>query len=41
MYPSIKFQSIWRTSDFAAKSAQKSMNNKDFAKNNVKIIISI
>ena len=40
IYHSKKFQSIWRTLDFATKSAQK-MYEKFFEKNNVKIVISI
>ena len=41
MYPCIKCQSIRKTSDFATKFAQKNMNDKNFEKINVKIIISI
>ena len=41
MYPCTKCQSIRKTSDFATKFAQKNMNDKNFEKINVKIIISI
>ena len=30
MNPCTKFQSIWRTSDFETKFAQKSMTDKNF-----------
>ena len=39
MYPSTKFQLIWRTSDFGTKFAQKNMNNKNFEKRNIKLDI--
>ena len=41
MCPCIKFQSIWRTLDFAPKLAQNYMNDKNFEKLNIKIVISI
>ena len=41
MCPCTKFQIIWRTSDFGTKLAQKSMNDENFDKINVKIVISI
>ena len=41
MNPSTKFQSMWRTSDFETKFAQKSMTDKNFEKINIKITISI
>ena len=41
MYPSTKFQSIWRTSNFETKFAQKSMTDKNSEKINIKIVISI
>ena len=40
-YPCTKFQLIWRTSDFGTKLAQKNMNDKNFEKIMVKIVISI
>ena len=39
MYPSTKFQLIWRTSDFGTKFAQKNMTNKNFEKRNIKLDI--
>ena len=41
MNPCTKFQSIWRTSDFETKFAQKNMTDKSFEKINVKMVISI
>ena len=41
MYPCKKFQSIWRTSDFETKFAQKNMTDKIFEKINITIAISI
>ena len=48
MYSCTKIQSIWRTSDFETKFAQKkkkiaqkNMADKDFQKITIKIIISI
>ena len=41
MYPSTKFQSIWRTSDFETIFAQKYLSDKNFEKINIKIVISI
>ena len=41
MYPSTKFQSIWRTSDFETKFAQRNMTDKNYEKINIKIVISI
>ena len=41
MYPSTKFQSLWRTSDFETKFAQKNMTDKNFGQINIKIVISI
>ena len=41
MYPFIKFQLIRKTSDSVTKFAQKNMNEKNFEKINVKIVISI
>ena len=41
MYPCTKCQSIRKTSDFATKFAQKNMNDKNFEKINVKVIINI
>ena len=32
MYPSTKFQLIWRTSDFGTKFAKKNVNEKIFKK---------
>ena len=37
----MKFQSIWRTSDFDTKFAQKNMTDKNFEKINIKIVIII
>ena len=37
--PFIKFQLIWRTSDFGTKFAQKNMNDEPFEQMNVKISI--
>ena len=37
----IKFQLIWRTIDFRTKFAQIYMNDKNFEKRNIKIVISI
>ena len=36
MYPSTKFQLIWRTSDFETIFAQKYMTDKHFEKINIK-----
>ena len=41
MNPSTKFQSMWRTSDFETKFAQKSITDKNSEKINIKITISI
>ena len=41
MYPSTKFQSVWRTSNFETKFAPKNMTDKNFEKTNIKIVISI
>ena len=41
MYSCTKIQSIWRTSDFETKFAQKNMADKDFQKITIKIIISV
>ena len=41
MYPSMKFQSFCRTSDYGTKYAKKNMTDKKFEKVNIKIIISI
>ena len=41
MYPSTKFQSIKRTSDFETKFAQKNRTDKNFEKINIKIVISV
>ena len=41
MYPCTKFQLIQRTPDFGTRFAQKNMNEKNFEKLNIKIIISI
>ena len=41
MYPCTYFQSIWRISDFETKLAQKNMNDKNFEKLNIKIVIRI
>ena len=41
MFSCIKFQLIWRTSDFAAKLVRKIMNDEHFEKINIKIVISI
>ena len=41
MYPSTKFQSVWRTSNFETKFAQKNMAATNFEKINIKIVISI
>ena len=41
MYPCIKFQSIWKTSNFGVKLVQKNMTNKNFEKTNIKIVLSI
>ena len=41
MYPCIKFQFIWRTSDFGTKFAQKYMNDKTFEKITIKIEIGM
>ena len=41
MYPSTKFQSIWRTSDFETIFAQKYLSDKNFEKINIKIVIRI
>ena len=40
MYPSMKLQSIWRTSDFETKFAPINMTDKNFEKINI-IVISI
>ena len=37
--PFIKFQLIWRTSDFGTKFAQKNMNDEPFEQMKVKISI--
>ena len=39
MYPCSKFQLIWRTSDFGTKFAQKSINEKNYEKVNIKHLI--
>ena len=36
MYPSTKFQLIWRTSDFGTKFAKKNINENFFLKINIK-----
>ena len=41
MYPCTKFQSIWTTSDFETKFAQKNMTDKNFEKINIKIAYNI
>ena len=41
MYPCTKFQLIWRTSDFGTKLVQKNMNDKKFAKINIKFEIRV
>ena len=41
MYPSTKFQSFCRTSNYGTKYAQKNMTDKKFEKINIKIVISI
>ena len=41
MCPNTKFQLIWRTLDFGTKFALKNMNDKNFEKINIKIIISM
>ena len=41
MYPCTNFQLIWRASDFGTKFAQKNMNDKNFEKIKIKIVISI
>ena len=41
MYPCTKFQLIWKTSDFGIKLPQKIMNDKNFEKINIKIVINI
>ena len=41
MYRCTKFQLIWRTSDFGTKFAPKNMNEWNFEKINVKIVITI
>ena len=41
MYPSTKFQSIWRTSKFGTKFLQKNMTDKNFEKINIKFEIRI
>ena len=41
MYPCTKFQLIWRTSDFGRKLAEENMNDGDFEKINIEIVISI
>ena len=41
MYTYAKFQLIWRTSDFGTKFTQKNVNNKNFEKLNIKIMISL
>ena len=41
MYPCTKFLLIWRTSYFKAKFTQKNMNEKNFEKINVKIVLSL
>ena len=35
LYPCIKFQLIWRTSNFGTKFAQKYVNDKNFGKTNI------
>ena len=40
MYPSTKFQSIWRNSDYATKFSQKKHEWEFFGKINIKIVIS-
>ena len=37
MYPCIKCQSIWRTSDFGTKFNYKNMNDKNFEKININL----
>ena len=41
MYPTTKFQSIWKTSNFEIKFVEKTMTDKTFEKINTKIVISI
>ena len=41
MYHCIKFQLIWRTSDFDTKFAPKNVNNKNFGKINIKFEMRI
>ena len=41
MYPSTKFQSIWRTSKFGTKFLLKNMTDKNFEKINIKFEIRI
>ena len=41
MYPCIKFQLIWSTSDFGIKFAQKNMYDKIFEKIDIKFEIRI
>ena len=41
MYPSAKFQSLCRTSDYGTKYAQKNMTGIKFEKINIKIVTNI
>ena len=41
MYSCIKFQFIWKTSDFGTKFPKKNVNDKIFGKINIKIEIRI
>ena len=41
MYANAKFQSIGTTSDFGTKFTQNYLNDKNFEKINIKIVISI
>ena len=41
MYAYPKFHFIWRTSDFGTKFVQRNMNDKNFEKISIKIVISI
>ena len=41
MYACPKFQLMWRTSDLGTKFIQRIMNDKNFVKISIKIVISI
>ena len=41
MYACPKFQLIWGTSGFGTKFVQKNMNDKNFEKISIKIVINI